>query len=322
MRSMRLATIDIGTNTALLLISEWQDGQLVELFNASGFVRLGEGLDGSGLVSEAALLRLETVLRSHMEHIRLFEVAHIIVTGTSASRDAHNSDRIRSLVKLQTGTDLTILTGDEEAKVTFLGARAGVGASLKDLHGGPGPLEITVVDVGGGSTECVQGPLSSSSKELTFKASLDMGSVRMTERYFSQQPALPSEITKASTAFRNMLQSELHGAQSTRICVGASGTARIMALVHLGLNELPTATGLASISRLEMGDWARRLFQMTYNEIMDLHPTKMQGRADVLPAGALILSEILTFTGSETLVVSPFGVRHGVAIRYFRESGT
>jgi exopolyphosphatase / guanosine-5'-triphosphate,3'-diphosphate pyrophosphatase len=310
---MRLATIDIGTNTALLLISEWGDDGLQEVFNASGFARLGEGMDSSGRVGEAALNRLEGVLHSHMEHIRIHKASHIIVTGTSASRDAKDADKIHSLVWKSTKSDLTILSGDEEALVTFLGAAAGLG-SLVD-----GP-ELTVIDVGGGSTEFVQGAARADGEKISFKCSLNMGSVRMTERYFSQQPAPHSEIQTAKIQFRELMSSHLENAKKTKICVGASGTARILALVHHGINELSSTNGPASITRSQLEGWVHRLTQMTFEEVTALHPIKMSGRADVLPAGALILGELLRFTDAETLIISPFGVRHGVAIRYFRES--
>ncbi|MDA1029356.1 MAG: exopolyphosphatase [Bacteroidetes bacterium] len=313
---MRLATIDIGTNTALLLIAEWDSGRLVEVFNATGFVRLGEGLDRTGMVSDAAFQRLESVLQSHMEHITRLGADHIIVTGTSASRDARNSVEIRSTVRRLTGAELTILSGDEEAKVTFDGATAGIKARLEGAKQGL----LTVVDVGGGSTEFVQGTLDSGQENLTLKASLDMGAVRMTERFFTKQPAPPEEVAMASKALQAMMQDQLRNAAHTSFCIGASGTARIMALVHLGLDELGDSSSPSLISREDLGDWVRRLFRMTYDEIIELHPAKMQGRADVLPAGALILYEILKFTHSDALIVSPYGVRHGVAIRYFRES--
>lgn len=322
MRDTRLATIDVGTNTALLLISEWKQNRLVELFNATGFVRLGEGMDASGRVSDAALARLESALASHMEHIRRLGAQHIIVTGTSASRDAADAHRIQSIVQSTTGTEMTILSGEEEAMVTFLGATAGLADSARgeEADGTGEPPKITVIDVGGGSTEFVQGVARADGEALSFKHSLNMGSVRMTERFFSRQPAPPEEQDAARNAMRLLLQDKLSGSTPTTVCVGASGTSRILALLHHGLADLSEATGPVSIPFADLVRWQSRLLKMTYEEVSALHPTKMKGRADVLPAGSLILTEILTFTQAQSLVVSPFGVRHGVAIRYFRES--
>ena len=117
-----------------------------------------------------------------------------------------------------------------------------------------------------------------------------------------------------------MMKAELNGAAQSRFCIGASGTPIVLSLVHLGLQELNDADGPVSLSKDELQVWSDKLFSMKREDIADLHPSKMKGRADVLPAGVLILKEALHFLGAERLYVSPFGVRHGVAIRYFLES--
>ena len=312
---VRLATIDVGTNTALLLISEWKDNRLIEVYNGVGFVRLGEGMDASGRVSDDALARLQAVLFSHMEAIRRFDAAHIIITVTSASRDAQDGHRIHTLVRNMTGTEFTILSGEEEAKVTYLGAVAGMPEStLRSFLG----ETITVIDVGGGSTEFVQGK----GEDIHFKKSLNMGSVRMTERFFSSQPAQGEEIESGRAHFQSMMKESLAGSLPSRYCIGASGTPIILSLLHTGLKELSDAESAVSMSVSELDAWSRRLFGMTRSEVTALYPSKMKGRADVLPAGVLILLEALTYLRSEQLFVSPFGVRHGVALRYFLESSS
>jgi len=321
---MRLATIDIGTNTALLLISEWTNGALVEVHNASGFVRLGEGMDASGRVSDAALSRLQAVLFSHMQDIKMHGVSQIVITGTSASRDASDAHRIHTLVRNITGTNFTILSGEEEAKVTFLGATTGVSqfknGSSKSLIGAK--ELVTVIDVGGGSTEFVQGTFGTHEEALIFKNSLNMGSVRLTERFLSRQPAPPHEVETARAYLVELFATHLAGSKKTRSCLGASGTSRILALLYHDLFDFSEAENILSIPTIEVTRLAKQLMHMEYDDVVALHPVKMKGRADVLPGGALILSELLKYVGAEQLIISPFGVRHGVAIRSFRESGT
>ena len=314
-QEVRLATIDVGTNTAPLLISEWEDGALNAIFNAGGFVRLGEGMDASGRVAEAALARLQAVLFSHMEQIRRLQVGHIIITGTSASRDAADAHRIRSLVRNMTGCDFTILSGEEEALATFLGACAGLGPDQQ------ADAAVTVVDVGGGSTELVQGSPTGSSSQLGFRTSLDMGSVRMTERYFRTQPATSQEIDTAVEALRAMLQSQVVNHEKTDRCIGASGTPIVLALLHYQVDELESISTVATMTRSEVAEWSEKLFTMTQQEIIELYPAKMRGRADVFPAAVRILLEAMDHVGAQRLIVSPYGVRHGTAIRYFIESG-
>jgi len=322
-----LATIDIGTNTALLLISAREENGLKEIFNAAEFVRLGEGMDASGTVGDAALSRLRSALSSHMSHIRRFSVTNVIVTGTSASRDASDAYRIKEMVLEITGTDLWILSGEEEAHTTFLGAVSGINT----FECSPRPTSyddlITVIDVGGGSTEIVQGnPISG---DILFKKSLNMGSVRMTERFFTGQPVSSVEIGRAQQAFTTMMEEELTHHQRTSVCVGASGTAVLLGLIRQSVSGSgPALDSDASeevahrrpITLPKLQAQSNSLLGMTRSEVLSLEPLKMKGREDVFPAGVFILSLTVEYLLSSTLLISPFGVRHGVALREFARS--
>mgnify|MGYP001081760546 CR=1 FL=1 len=314
----RLATIDIGTNTVLLLISEWKTQGLQVVFDAAGFVRLGEGMDASGSVGDAALERLRGVLSSLMSSIRSHGVRDIIVTGTSASRDAADADRIRSVVHEETSTDLTILSGDEEAQATFDGAVCGMQGFDSNWDAVAGDSMVTVIDIGGGSTEVVQG--SPATLEISFKRSVDMGSVRMTERFLGDQPAAVTGLEQAREHFMEMLRSELVGIEPSHRCIGASGTPIMLALLAKGLNSLDEIRGDSHLSVSEIAAWSRKLFTLDRKGVLALDPTNMKGREDVFPAGILMLMMCLQYLEAEQLYVSPFGVRHGVAIRYFKES--
>lgn len=315
----RVATIDVGTNTALLFVAGWRDGRMLDLDGASGFVRLGEGVDASGRVGAAALGRLEAVLSSHMERMAPWDVDHVIVTGTSASRDAANADDIRAVVRRITGTDLTILSGDEEARVTFAGAMAGLEGFDPAWTSLDPDTPTTIIDVGGGSTEFVQG--QAGGQGIRFARSLDMGSVRMSERFFSKQPPTPDDIMRASDAFRTLMDQQLTEATSCPVCVGASGTAVILSLLHYGrtsMKDMPEGSHL-SLEQVQM--WSERLLGLTRQEVLDLIPRHGKGREDVFPAGVLILRLAMEWLGASTLFVSPYGVRQGVALEHFRRSG-
>lgn len=310
--SERIGVIDIGTNTALLLVASWDDGRLVPMHSASGFVRLGEGIDASRRVGAPALGRLRHVLASHVKEASDYGVHSFIVTGTSASRDASNSDDIRSVVREETGADLRILSGEEEARVTFAGALAGLtgqDAGMQDES------VVTVVDVGGGSTECVQGPVDGS--VMTFKQSLDMGSVRMSERFFTSQPPDAREIEAASDACRKIMDQELTGIERSKLCIGASGTAVLLALLHGedGRGEQPLTGNVLAYE--EVVKWTDHLLSLSADEVLALIPTHAKGREDVFPAGVLMLRLVMEHVGAERLCVSPYGVRHGVAIDEF-----
>lgn len=315
----RVATIDVGTNTALLFVAGWRDGRMLDLDGASGFVRLGEGVDASGRVGSAALGRLESVLTSHMERLGPWEVDRVIVTGTSASRDAANADDIRAVVRRVTGSELTIISGEEEARVTFDGAMAGLeGFDPQWSKLDPDTL-ATIIDVGGGSTEFVQGQAGGGG--IRFARSLNMGSVRMSERFFSTQPPSRHEVDKAAEAFRSLMDAHLEGAAPGPVCVGASGTAVILSLLHHGRTSMKDMADGSHLSLAQVRQWSDRLLGLTRQEVLDLIPRHGKGREDVFAAGVLILRLAMEWLGAETLFVSPNGVRQGVALGHFRRSG-
>ncbi len=309
---MRLATIDVGTNTALLLISEWQEGRLVEVTRSSGYVRLGEGLDASGMVSAAALGRLRSVLEGHMQLVRESGADHVIVTGTSASRDASNGNLLHEIVEEITGTPYRILSGEEEAEVTFLGAVSGWTGAWP-IGGIP-----TVVDVGGGSTEVVQGRATEDGVQLGHRTSMDLGSVRMTERFFDRLPPDPKDVEAARMHVGGLVRERLVRFDRPVHMVGASGTAQVLGSLHAERNGGP-GRGEGGIPRAEVDAWADRLVDMSADEVMALQPARMHGRADVFAAGVMILREVMAALDAPHLFISGYGVRHGVAIRYFRE---
>ncbi|MEQ9104215.1 MAG: exopolyphosphatase [Rhodothermales bacterium] len=309
---MRLATIDVGTNTALLLISEWQQGRLVEVTRSSGYVRLGEGLEASGRVSGAALERLRGVLEAHMQLVRESGAADVVVTGTSASRDAGNGHLLHDIVREITGTPYRILSGEEEAEVTFLGAVSGWTGAW------PGIGIPTVVDVGGGSTEVVQGRATDENVELGHRTSMDLGSVRITERFFDRLPPKTLDVEAARMHVGEMVRKRLSLFDRPVHLVGASGTAQVLGSLHAEQTGRP-GPGEDGIPRGDVDAWAHRLEGMSADEVMALDPARMRGRADVFAAGVMILREVMEALDAPRLFISGYGVRHGVAIRYFRE---
>lgn len=309
---MRIATIDVGTNTALLLIAGWKDGALDVIHSASGFVRLGEGLDASGAVSEAAMVRLRNVLTSHMAHVASFGVDHVIVTGTSASRDATNADELTALVQDITGAEYAILSGDLEAEVTFEGAVAGWSGA--ETYEGP----VTVIDVGGGSTELVEGLWDGRTAVPGRRVSLNMGSVRVTERFLIGQPASEEGWNSAVAFMDTLLEAGVREYNRGVPMLGASGTAILLGLLQ-ARRANPAASEPVSIPVSDLEWWDRRVAGMSEAEVLALEPKRMVGRSDVFPAGVRVLLQAMRALSSPVLHVSRFGVRHGVAIRYLRE---
>jgi len=310
---MRLATIDIGTNTAQLLVAERNETKLRRLHVAERFVRLGEGVDARGRIGDAAQSRLLDALRDHVRVAREHEVAVVSVVGTSALRDAANRDEVCTAVEENIGVSVEILSGAEEAAWSFAAACSAV----DDLSGA-----CLVMDIGGGSTELVAGMDPSRHHPsypdaITDRVSLDVGCVRLTERCFASQPPSPDAVTTAEQIIDEALTARTLNVGPAPTLIGTAGTATALARVHDGLGSTWDALhgdGF-TLSRADVQHWRDRLLQLSVDEILALHPKAMEGRADVVPVGVILLDRIMAHYDRDTLRVSPYELRHGLALR-------
>lgn len=299
---MRIATIDVGTNTALLLIVEANGDQLTMLYKARRYVRLGEGVDATGQISNAALVRLREALVAYQASAAEWGAEIVYLGGTSASRDAANGDELIAYVKRETGLDYTIISGEEEAKLTYEGATRVL----------PGPAQPSaVIDVGGGSTEVIFG---NAEGQITYQVSLNIGSVRLTERFFSQQPPVLLEREDV-TAFIQKAIADIPSVDGHRV-IGASGTARVLAYVATEAVEAASCLAIETVRT-----WSDHLLMLTRDEVFALAPEIMEGRADVFPVGVLVLRSVLDQLGATEVQVSAGGVKYGMAWAYLRRQG-
>ncbi len=298
---MRVAAIDIGTNTVLLLVAEKRDGQLVAVEEHATITRLGQGVDETRQLAPEAVQRTNACLDRYAEIVERLGVSKTDVVGTSAMRDARGGEAVRAHVKQRFGVDARTISGDEEARLTFGGALSGL--SL------PGP-RVVVFDIGGGSTEVVDGDRSS--RAIAFAHSYDVGSVRLTERHVRSDP--PSEAEReavalaASEAFASVPES-VRGAP----VVGIAGTVTTLAAVALGLTTYDGARVHGHTLTLdELERVVARLARVPLEErrtIAGLEPK----RADVIIAGGLLAIAFLRRVGASSVIVSDRGVRWGLA---------
>ncbi|GIV59305.1 MAG: exopolyphosphatase [Rhodothermaceae bacterium] len=310
--AMRLATIDVGTNTALLLVAEQAPGgRLRVLYEESRVIRLGEGVDRSRVIRPEAMARLRDALLAYRHVADTYGVQATVVAGTSASRDAENRDELVAFVRRETGLAYEILSGDEEARWSFAGAVS----AFDDLRG-----PCIVFDIGGGSTEVVEGEAGpDGTPRLTFRTSLDVGTVRLAERYFATQPPPAGAVAAVRAALEAAFSvARLPGAAG-RPLIGAAGTAVVLALLHRGLSAWPP--GGVTLTRADVVRWRRRLLAATYDEVLALNPALMTGRADVFPTGVLLFEALMRHTGAAACRVSPRSLRHGLALRFFHQNG-
>ena len=282
-------------------------GRLTVVHEAERVIRLGEGVDETRTISKAAMERLGRVLLTYRELAERHQAYETIVAGTSAARDARNQKALIDFVRRETGLTFQILSGEEEARWSF----AGTPSAFSE----PSSAPCLVLDVGGGSTELIVGTPGT---PPTATHSLDVGSVRLTERFFTTQPASSDEIVAATALVLRMLSDVDLPLDEQPVLIGTGGTPVCLALVD-GVVMDEVRTGRVTLSARTVQAWRERLFTLPYADVLDLAPQVMQGRADVFPAAVMILHAVLHHFGLPACRVSPHGLRHGLLLRRARE---
>jgi exopolyphosphatase/guanosine-5'-triphosphate,3'-diphosphate pyrophosphatase len=298
----RFAFIDVGTNTILCLIAELRDGGFRMLDDFAEITRLGQGVDQTRRIGPEGEQRSREVLQRYLRQCHDRGVEEIYAVGTSALRDAANSGEIRSRVRLQLGLDIRVLSGKEEAAYSFLAVQRGLSFAGQ---------ELVVVDIGGGSTEFIWG----NGDGMQHAVSINVGSVRLTERFLRSDPVSQAECRQVVEA----IESELANLPATSAdlapavkMIGIAGTFTTLAAVEKKLFPYShrdvhgSSLALAEVRR------QRKLFQRKTIEerkkIRGLQPK----RADVILAGAILIERIMTKFRADPVIVSDQGVRYGL----------
>ena len=298
---MRVAAIDTGTNSTRLLVAEEQAGGFRTLERRMVITRLGQGVDRRRALDPEALKRTLATIADYAAVCGEYGVEQLRVTGTSAVRDAHNRDEFFEGVKWLTGKDPELLTGDAEARTTFLGVRA-------DL---PDPEAILVVDIGGGSTELIYG-----GAEPETLVSLDVGCVRMFEKYLESDPPAPDEIEALRAEVLDALQDfrdSVYVKPGTRL-VGVAGTVSQIATLKAG--TLVYDSDITHHMVMTHGDvrlLAKRLESLPYTQRRRVSGLEA-GRADVIVAGAEILLSVMEAFDFPEVMVSETDILDGLVI--------
>jgi exopolyphosphatase/guanosine-5'-triphosphate,3'-diphosphate pyrophosphatase len=285
-----VAVVDIGTNTTRLLVAEVEDGEVVELERRTEITRLGQDVDATGRLADEAMDRVAETIAGYREVIDRVGAGKIVAVATSAMRDSDNGPDFRDYLKDKYGVDARTISGDEEARLTFLGATAGRSDDR----------ETVVIDIGGGSTEYV---LGQAGHEPDFHASTQMGSVRFTERFLHSDPPRPEEMAALADAVREVVP----GVRAEH-AIAVAGTATSLAAID-GADEVHGyRLSLASCERI-----AAMLAAKTVEErrkVEGLHPD----RAPTIVAGAVILTESIRSLGLREAEVSDRDLLHGAAL--------
>ena len=302
----RVAALDCGTNSLRLLIADIDpaNGDVVDVERETRIVRLGQGVDETRRFADDALARTFAVCREYAVLIDARQVERVRFVATSASRDVSNREAFVDGVRLALGVVPEVVSGDEEAALSFVGA-------TRELIGVPGTQPpYLVVDIGGGSTEFVIG-----GRDVEAARSVDIGCVRLTERHLRDDPPTPAQIDAARAdieAAIDLAALTVPFAKAATV-IGLAGSVTTVAAVAFELPEYDEVRIHHSrITSSQIHDVTQRLLAMTRAQRSAL-PVMHPGRADVIGAGALVLDTIVTRLGVPQIVVSEHDILDGIA---------
>ncbi|WP_347358369.1 Ppx/GppA phosphatase family protein [Bdellovibrio sp.] len=300
----KVAALDLGTNTFLCLIADGDQNGIRKVHrDLAQVVRLGQGVGQTGEFHPDALDRARKCLTEFKKEIDVEKVDQILAMATSAARDARNGQELFRIGE-ELGIPIEIIPGEDEARITYQGATAGA----KNPN-----LTSLVVDVGGGSTELIVGQDSN----ILFGESLDIGGVRLTEKFISTQPVKEEDRRRLEMHIQEQLQKVLPDLKNHNIdqIIAVAGTPTSLVAIEVGGFDEAKVDGFF-LKKDRLHHWVEEFARTTVEE----KKTKYQlgGRADIIFAGASILLAVVEALGLEGMMVSTKGVRYGVALEMLR----
>lgn len=316
---MRIAAIDIGTVTSRLIVADVTAAGVATVARESTITNLGEGVDATGRLSEAAIDRTVATVARYRELIDACAqeepVAKVVALATSASRDAENSDVFVSRLR-EVGVELSVIPGQREAQLSFLGASC-------DFRG----QDLLFADIGGGSTELVFGRADGDASaivptvDMKQAHSFNIGVRRMTERFLHADPPSASELAQARAWAHDLLAPFFENGIACERLVAVAGTPTSVVAVRDALVPYDSSrVHGARVTLAELDDVAQRMFAMTLEERMQV-PGLQPKRAGVFPAGLVILREVMQLAGLSEFTASESDILIGIVLDAAREAG-
>jgi exopolyphosphatase/guanosine-5'-triphosphate,3'-diphosphate pyrophosphatase len=302
-----VAAVDCGTNSTRLLVV---GAEGIALDRQMRITRLGEGVDATHTLSATAVRRTLDVLGDYGRRMNELGTSRVRAIATSAVRDAHNSSEFMNAAAEILGVGLEVLSGEEEGTLSFAGATAGLPAAMSEL-------ECVVVDIGGGSTEIIVGRPARHGRSAEVRVrSLDIGCVRVSERYFAKDPPSGEELERARRAVllevRKVAPGLSHLGRDTPL-IGLAGTVSTLACLNVALSEYDrNRIHHTVLSRSDVEHWFSVLSKMSSRARLEL-PGMVAGREDVIVGGALVLIVLMEEIGCETCLVSEDDILDGIA---------
>jgi exopolyphosphatase / guanosine-5'-triphosphate,3'-diphosphate pyrophosphatase len=298
----RVAAIDIGTNTTRLLVADVDGGQVGDVERESRITRLGEGVDERRRLLPVPIARVRNTLTDYRRTLERLGAERTLVIATSATRDAENGEAFLGEIEWSYGFTTRLLSGHDEALMTYRGVTSGR----------PVDAGTVIIDIGGGSTELVAGGPDG----VGWHDSLDIGSVRLTERFLHGDPPTEGELAACAAAVQALLAERVPDEirEQTSAAIGVAGTITSIAALALGLEEYDSEQVHGSrLTAAALGEQLDRLASVPLSERRKLRPLDPE-RAPVIVAGAIIARETLSFFGLDVLEISERDILDGAAL--------
>jgi exopolyphosphatase / guanosine-5'-triphosphate,3'-diphosphate pyrophosphatase len=294
--TVRVAAIDIGTNSTRLLVADADGGALREVDRLLEITRLGDRVDADGELAEASMRRVETCVARYANRVRELDASAPLAVATSAVRDAAKGAEFMRRLEQRCGVRTRVLTGEQEARLTLRGV----------VSARPPSGAVIVCDIGGGSTELITGK----DGRVGFAVSLNIGCVRMSERHLHSDPPTAEEVA----ALRHEAAGTLPKDVPAGSLIGVAGTITTLATIDLGLNEeIPERVDRHELSADAVAAQLERLAALPLKERRKVRGL-MPERASTIVAGTAILAELMRHLGAERLTVSERDILHGAAL--------
>jgi exopolyphosphatase/guanosine-5'-triphosphate,3'-diphosphate pyrophosphatase len=297
---MRVAALDLGTNTTRLLVADVDDGRVEDLERRVQITRMGESVDARRRLLPLPIARVRNSLTEYRRALEQLGAERVLAVATSAVRDAENGEAFLGEIEWSYGFTTRLLSGSDEALLTFSGATLSRRLERATL----------VVDLGGGSTELIVGDREG----VRFHVSLDAGSVRMTERYLHSDPPTSLYLEQCARAVRALLAEHVPDDVRPDAAIGVAGTVTTLAALAQNLPEYdPVRVHGFRLSAEDVGEQLTRLATLPLNYRQEL-PALEPKRAGVIVGGVVILREVLAHFGLEEIEASERDILHGVAL--------
>jgi exopolyphosphatase/guanosine-5'-triphosphate,3'-diphosphate pyrophosphatase len=299
---MILTSIDVGTNSIRLLISEVKNSELFDILRKVRITRLGEGMDETRLISKEAINRTLNVLKEYKEIIDKYKISNYLAVGTSALRDCKNSNKFIERVKKETGLDVEIISGEKEAYFSFLGS----------TYHFMNKRTILIIDIGGGSTELLLGKEG----KIRLSHSLPVGCIRLTEKYLLSDPPTNKQIKKSFLFLEPILTNSLNKISNFKIqqIIGLGGTISAIASIKLGLKKYDfNKLHLFNLKLNEIENIFKKLSEINLKERRRVIGLEKE-RADTILGGTIILLALLKFLKIDEIIVSQRDMLDGIIL--------